>query len=138
MTFARNFAWAPAAPIKDDIFGVFVAVGFMLLVAGLAALILWLRDRSRDWRGVPDWIRERGQIKAQRVGLGYRILWLVCIGIACSIKAFLVSAHTVGFLLLLIATIAFWLVRGDLKIFRGLGRRIDELNRQNSREKDLK
>jgi hypothetical protein len=130
--------WTQRSPTKDDILGIFVSALLMLFAAGLAALILWLRDRSRDWRGVPNWIRERGQIKAQRVGLGYRIVWLVCIGIACSVSAFRVSAHTVGFLLLPIAAIAFWLARGDLKIFRALSQRIDELNRQNTPEKDLK
>jgi hypothetical protein len=103
----------------------------MLLVLGLAVLVLWLRDRWMDWRGVAGWIRERGQIRAQRVAVGYRILWLVCAGIACSKQAFQVSPQTLGFLLLLIAAIAFRLVWGDFKIFQGLSKRIDELNRQN-------
>jgi len=117
---------------RDDVFIALVIVAFILLVVGLAVLILWLRDRSRDWRGVPEWIRDRGQLRAQRVGLGYRILCLVCVGIACSMQAFEVRAHAIIFLLLSIAAIAFYLVWGDLKLFRGLNQTIKQLNRQNN------
>lgn len=115
----------------DDVFDALVILVFMLLAVGLAALLLVLRDRSRDWRGVPEWIRKRGQLRAQRLGLGYRILWLECIGIACPIHAFGVRAHAFAFLLLLIAAIALYLVWGDLKVFRDLSQRIKKLNREN-------
>src|ERR1700675_118621 len=126
-----NFARTLPSVIKEDVFTALVIVVSMLLTVGLAALVLWLRDRLRDWRGVPGWIREREEIKARRVGLAYRILWLTCVGIACSIRAFRVATHSIGFLLLLIAAIAFWLLWGDLKIFRGLNQKIDGLKRTN-------
>jgi hypothetical protein len=126
-----NLAWMISPTVKDNAFDIFVTAVCILLVFGFAALILWLRDRSRVRRGVPDWIKEREQIKAQRVALSYRILALICSGIWSSIHAFQGAKHLPVLLMLLIAAIAFWLVWGDLKIFRGLNQRIEELNRQN-------
>jgi hypothetical protein len=133
-----NLAWTISPAAKDNAIDIFVSAFCISLVFGFAVLILWLRDRSRDRRGVPDWIKEREQIKARRVGLSYRILVLACVGIWSSIHAFRGAANIVFLLMLLIAAIAFWLVWGDLKIFRGLNQRVAELNRQNRPTNDSK
>jgi len=133
-----NLASTISPTAKDNVFDISVSAVCIGLVFGFAVLILWLRDRSRDRRGVPEWIKEREQVKARRVGLGYRILTLACVGIWSLIHAVRGAENIVFLFMLLIAAIAFWLVWGDLEIFRGLNQRVAELNRQNRPTNDSK
>jgi hypothetical protein len=115
----------------DDVLGCVVSI---LLVLGLATLILWLRDRSRDWRNVPDWIRGRDQLRAQRIAIGYRILWLIAAPTSGLVYAFRLADFELQVLLLILALVALWFAWGSLRMFRSVSGQIAEITRENSRK----
>lgn len=119
----------------DDLFEIVAIASFMLLVIGLAALVLWLRERFRDMRGVPDWVRERGKIKAARVAACYDIL-LFGVGPIGLITSGVRAEHAWQIILLLASAAIFGLMayRSWLAI-RILGQRIKALNREHERDR---
>lgn len=116
---------------RDDLFSVITIVSFMGLVVGLAAVILWLRDRSRDRRGVPEWIRRRGQLKAARVATAYGILVSGGGAISLIFSAIRVADHYQVLFLALTAAVLLWGLSRLFVAYRVLSRRITDMNREN-------
>jgi hypothetical protein len=115
---------------RDDLPGIVAIVVFMVLVLGFAGLLLWLRDRGRDRRGVPGWVRQLGELQASRLGAAYAMLLHVGLGISCALSAFRVSNRSFGILLLICGGIIFWTSRGNWKAYQRLGRQIKILQRE--------
>jgi hypothetical protein len=120
----------------DDRLMVVVIVGAMLLIVGFAALMLYLRDPWRIWRDVPNWVQKRGELKAQRIALGYRMLWLTAAGIGSVRYAFQTPNRALVAILSVVPVIALYLLWGDVKLFRAFSREIESLNRENQRGSD--
>jgi len=122
--------------VPDDLLTGFVIVGAMLLIVGFAALMLYLRDRWRIWRGVPNWVQKRGELKAQRIALAYRMLWLTAAGIGSVRYAFQTPNRAFVAILSVVPVIAFYLLWRDVSLFRALNREIESLNPENQRGSD--
>jgi len=115
---------------RDNVVTAVTIASFIGLVVGLAALILSLRDRSRDRRGVPEWIRQRGQIKAKRVAVSYGILVFGVSAISLVLASARAERAWQTALLLISAAIFLWLLRHLFLSLRFLNRQIDTLNRE--------
>jgi hypothetical protein len=119
---------------SDDLFEAVVIVSFMVLVVGLGVLLLWMRDRFRDMRGVPDWVRERGKLKASRVAACYGILWFG-IGTIGLIMGSVRAEHAWQTIMLLASAAIFVLLahRSSVAV-RILGQQINALNREHGED----
>ena len=119
---------------RDDVVGaVVIAVG-MALVAGIAALFLVGRDRFRDWRGVPEWVRKRGELRAQRVAAIYTAVVRAAFGVACVVEANRHRNSFWGILLVVPGGVALWTIQRCIAAYRQLTMSIHELEREHGGE----
>jgi hypothetical protein len=115
---------------QDDLPTVLAISVLMVLVFGLAGLMLWLRGRARDRRGVPDWERKREELRATRLVAAYQILGHVGFGISCLVAGIRVSSRSFSILSLIAGGIALWTVRASGSAYRNLTRRIRSMERE--------
>jgi hypothetical protein len=115
---------------RDDLFSVLAIIVFMVLVIGLAGLMLWLRDRARDRKGVPDWERKRDELRAARLVAAYQILGHVGVGISCLVAGIRVSSRSFSVFSLIAGGIALWTVRASWSAYRKLAQRIQAIERE--------
>jgi hypothetical protein len=112
---------------RDDLVAVLAATALVATVFGLAALFLWLRDRFRVARGVPEWKRRRSEMKALRAVTVY---WILCL---CASIAGMIFAATHGrsrfeqATLLVIALATLWRLRISWYAYRSINKKISSL-----------
>jgi len=114
-----------------DVVALISTILFVVVIFGLVALALWLRDRSRDLKGVPAWVRQRGQLKAARLGTGYAILAHVASAAAFVVAAFHATSLVLVCILMAIASISLLSGRGSLRDYRKLSQQIEKLTKEN-------
>jgi len=118
-------------PVSRDDLLTIVAIGvFMVLIFSLAAVMLWLRDRVRDRRGVPEWERKRSELRATRLVAIYQVLGHVGVGISGLVAGIRVSSRPIGIFSLIAGGIALWTVRRSLSEYRKLTRQIHSMERE--------
>jgi hypothetical protein len=115
---------------RDDLFSVLGISVFMVLVVGLAGLMLWLRDRARDRKGVPEWERKRSELRAARLVTVYQILGHIGVGISCLVAGIRVTSRSLGIFSLIAGVIALWTVRASWNAYRKLTQRIHSIERE--------
>jgi hypothetical protein len=115
---------------RDDLLSVLAISVFMVLAVGLAGLMLWLRDRARDRRGVPDWERKRGELRTARLVVAYQILGHVGVGISFLVAGIRVSSRSFSIFSLIAGGIALWTVRASWNAYRKLTQRIHSIEQE--------
>lgn len=92
--------------------GGIASVAILAAVAGVGALILIVRDRLRDSRGVPEWKRKRGELRAERAGAVVNLLWHGTLCVACVVTGARLSDRALGVSLIVLGVLgALWLIQ---------------------------
>ena len=114
---------------REDLLGFVAVVALIGVIVGLAASILWFRDRIRGWRRVPDWIKQRGELRAKKIGAAYAMFWSGAFSIYCVAGAVRFHRTIYGILLLVPAICGLLVVRSSWVAYRHLARNIKALER---------
>jgi hypothetical protein len=94
----------------------------------LAALLLWMRDRSRDRRGVPQWKRKRSELKVRRAGAVINLFVYGGFCIALVVRGAPINSRPLGISVMLLGGLGLlWSVQTFVRTSRRFSERIEQL-----------